>query len=105
MLVREAIEARLAEPELNEERGVRVRLPTSLQSDRTGVRTAMLRRLATSRLFAIGDRAGVLRTAQKRSGRPFRLDVRQRVIVKAWCLGMPAGARAEPRRWRSMWRI
>src|SRR5690606_17749578 len=33
--------------------------------------------------FAIGDKAGVLRAAQKRSGRPFRVDVRQRVIVKA----------------------
>jgi type IV secretory pathway VirD2 relaxase len=43
----------------------------------------MLRRLAASRQFAAGDRAGVLRSAQARSGRPFRLDVRQRVIVKA----------------------
>jgi type IV secretory pathway VirD2 relaxase len=60
-----------------------VRLPTSLKSDRTGVRTLMLQRLAASRLFATGDRAGVLRSAQKRSGRAFRLDVRQRVIVKA----------------------
>jgi type IV secretory pathway VirD2 relaxase len=83
MLVRNAIQARLAEPEIAGERSVRGRLPTSLKSDRTGVRTAMLRRLATSRLFAIGDRAGVLRSAQKRSGRSFRLDVRQRVVVKA----------------------
>lgn len=43
----------------------------------------MLRRLAASRLFAYGDRAGVLSAAQRRSGRPFRLDVSQRVIVKA----------------------
>jgi type IV secretory pathway VirD2 relaxase len=43
----------------------------------------MFQRLAASRLFAHGDRAGVLRTAQARSGRPFRMDVRQRVIVKA----------------------
>ncbi|MEQ7154087.1 DUF3363 domain-containing protein [Brevundimonas aurifodinae] len=43
----------------------------------------MFQRLAASRLFAYGDRAGVLRTAQKRSGRAFRLDVRQKVIVKA----------------------
>jgi type IV secretory pathway VirD2 relaxase len=34
-------------------------------------------------MFAYGDRAGVLSAAQRRSGRPFRLDVRQRVIVKA----------------------
>ena len=43
----------------------------------------MLRRLAASRMFALGDRSGVLRAAQNRSGRVFRLDVRQRVIVKA----------------------
>jgi type IV secretory pathway VirD2 relaxase len=83
MLVRNAIQTRLAEPETAGARSVRGHLPSSLKSDRTGVRTAMLRRLAASRLFAIGDRAGVLRSAQKRSGRTFRLDVRQRVIVKA----------------------
>jgi type IV secretory pathway VirD2 relaxase len=43
----------------------------------------MLQRLAASRLFALGDRRGVLKAAQNRSGRAFRLDVRQRVIVKA----------------------
>lgn len=43
----------------------------------------MYQRLAASRLFAYGDRSGCLRAAQNRSGRPFRLDVRQRVIVKA----------------------
>ncbi|HET6970836.1 MAG TPA: DUF3363 domain-containing protein [Phenylobacterium sp.] len=47
-----------------------------------GVRVALMQRLAASRSFAIGDKAGVLKTAQKRSGRAFRLDVRQRVIVK-----------------------
>jgi type IV secretory pathway VirD2 relaxase len=83
MLVREAIRVRLPDPEPGEEQAVRVRLPTSLKSDRTRVRIAMLQRLAASRLFAIGDRAGVLRSAQARSGRAFRLDVRQRVIVKA----------------------
>ncbi|WP_156467227.1 DUF3363 domain-containing protein [Phenylobacterium sp. CCH12-B4] len=43
----------------------------------------MMQRLAASRLFAFGDRSGVLSAAQRRSGRAFRLDVRQRVIVKA----------------------
>jgi len=43
----------------------------------------MFVRLAASRTFALGDRSGVLRAAQNRSGRAFRLDVRQRVIVKA----------------------
>lgn len=59
-----------------------VRLPHALKTDR-GVRTAMFRRLSASRIFAFGDRAGVLKHAQSRSGRAFRLDVRQRVIVKA----------------------
>ena len=83
MLVRQAIQARLSDAEPGEDRTGNVRLPRSLKADRTRVRTLMLQRLAASRLFAIGDRAGVLRTAQKRSGRAFRLDVRQRVIVKA----------------------
>jgi type IV secretory pathway VirD2 relaxase len=83
MLMREAIQARLGEPQSDDDRSIRVRLPTSLKSDRTGVRTQLLQRLAASRLFAIGDRAGVLKSAQKRSGRGFRLDVRQRVVVKA----------------------
>ncbi|MDM8354275.1 DUF3363 domain-containing protein [Brevundimonas diminuta] len=43
----------------------------------------MMKRLASSRMFALGDRSGVLRAAQNRSGRPFRLDIRQRVVVKA----------------------
>jgi type IV secretory pathway VirD2 relaxase len=34
-------------------------------------------------MFALGDRSGALRSAQSRSGRSFRLDVRQRVVVKA----------------------
>lgn len=83
MLVREAIHVRLSEPLPDEDRAGRIRLPKSLKRDRTSVRTALFQRLAASRLFARGDRAGVLRTAQARSGRPFRLDVRQRVIVKA----------------------
>ncbi len=83
MLTRDAIHARLSG--LADEPAKRpvARLPTRLKADRFPVRTAMLQRLAASRLFAYGDRAGVLRSAQKRSGRPFRLDVRQRVIVKA----------------------
>ena len=83
MLVREALQVRLSSPDPGEDRAGRVRLPTSLKADRNPVRTQMLQRLAASRLFAIGDRAGVLRSAQGRSGRAFRLDVRQRVIVKA----------------------
>lgn len=83
MLVRDALEVRIAAAPGDDDRAGRVRLPKSLKSDRTRVRTAMMQRLAASRLFAIGDRAGVLRSAQARSGRAFRLDVRQRVIVKA----------------------
>ncbi|MBA4793652.1 MAG: relaxase/mobilization nuclease domain-containing protein [Phenylobacterium sp.] len=83
MLVRQAIEARLSGANGREEEGPRVRLPRSMKRDRQGVRTALYQRLAASRLFALGDRSGVLKAAQGRSGRAFRLDVRQRVIVKA----------------------
>lgn len=65
------------------ERSPAVRLPLRLKTERDPVRTGMMKRLASSRMFALGDRSGVLRAAQNRSGRPFRLDVRQRVIVKA----------------------
>jgi len=61
---------------------VEVGLPRSLRLDRSSVRAALFQRLAGSRLFALGDRAGVLRTAERRSGRSFRLDVHQRVVVK-----------------------
>ncbi len=83
MLARDAIEVRLSKSPDEAPRGRIGRLPTRLKADRFPVRTAMLQRLAASRFFAFGDRAGVLRTAQARSGRAFRLDVRQRVIVKA----------------------
>lgn len=82
MLVREAIQARLSSPSDMPRVRRFARLPTRLKSDQGLARTVMLQRLAASRLFALGDRAGVLRTAQRRSGRPFRLDIRQRVIVK-----------------------
>jgi type IV secretory pathway VirD2 relaxase len=83
MLVREALTARLSASKASEDRAGRASLPRSLKSDRIGTRTLMLQRLAASRLFALGDRRGVLKAAQNRSGRAFRLDVRQRVIVKA----------------------
>lgn len=83
MLIREAIDARLSGPERGEGETLRVRLPSTLKGDKTGVRVAMMQRLAASRLFAHGDRSGILRAAANRSGRAFRLDVRQRVIVKA----------------------
>ncbi|MEH6665817.1 MAG: type VI secretion protein, partial [Brevundimonas sp.] len=81
MLVRDAVELRLSGPDREE--GAGARLPLRLKTDPSPVRTGMMKRLAASRLFALGDRSGVLRAAQNRSGRPFRLDVRQRVIVKA----------------------
>lgn len=83
MLARDAIEARLSQPSADGSNRRIARLPTRLKADRFPVRTAMLQRLAASRLFALGDRAGVLRAAHARSGRAFRLDIRQRVIVKA----------------------
>lgn len=83
MQVRTAIEVRLAQASKDDVSTLRVRLPQKMTSDKTSVRIAMFQRLAASRLFAYGDRAGCLRAAQNRSGRPFRLDVRQRVTVKA----------------------
>ncbi|MBD3835406.1 MAG: relaxase/mobilization nuclease domain-containing protein [Brevundimonas sp.] len=83
MQVRTAIEVRLAQASEDDVSTLKVRLPQRLKSDKTSVRIAMFQRLAASRLFAYGDRAGCLRAAQNRSGRPFRLDVRQRVTVKA----------------------
>lgn len=82
MSVRSAIEARLAgQDQPGEQRPVH--LPTFVKSDRVNVRTSMFQRLAASRLVARGDRAGALKAAHKRSGRTFRVDVRQKVIVKA----------------------
>lgn len=83
MQVRTAIEVRLAAAAREDVSALHVSLTQRLKSDNTSVRVAMFQRLAASRLFVYGDRAGCLRAAQKRSGRVFRLDVRQRVTVKA----------------------
>lgn len=83
MLIREAIETRVSIGAVGDAEGVQVRLPLSLKTDRAPVRVGMYQRLSASRQFALGYRSGVLRTAQGRSGRAFRIDVRQRVIVKA----------------------
>ncbi|WP_293374553.1 DUF3363 domain-containing protein [Phenylobacterium sp. SCN 70-31] len=83
MLARDAIRVRLSGSSDPEPPRRLARLPNRLKADKAPARTAILQRLAASRLFAFGDRAGVLRSAQARSGRAFRLDVRQRVIVKA----------------------
>lgn len=83
MLIREAIQSRVSMGSPTDLEAIQVRLPLSLRTERMTVRTGMMKRLVCSRHFANGDRAGVLRAAQNRSGRAFRLDVRQRVIVKA----------------------
>lgn len=83
MLIRAAIENRMSKGPASDAETPHVRLPLSLKTERMSARTGMLKRLASSRAFALGDRAGVLRAAQRRSGSAFRLDVRQRVIVKA----------------------
>lgn len=83
MLVRERFEELLAQAPHPDADGLRVQLPERLKRDQCDVRTAIFIRLAASRNFALGDRAGALRAAQNRSGRAFQLDVRQRVIVKA----------------------
>lgn len=83
MLVRDAMATRMSAcgggaPEAGE-----AALPLRLKTERMNVRNGLMKRLASSRAFALGDRSGVLRAARNRSGRAFRLDVRQRVIVKA----------------------
>lgn len=83
MSVHQAIQSRLSRSGGVEETPVDVRLPRRLRTDRDPVRLGMMKRLASSRMFALGNRSGVLRAAQNRSGRALRLDVRQRVIVKA----------------------
>ena len=83
MLLREAIQSRLSTPSSPPADNVQVALPLRLKTERMNVKNGMLKRLASSRAFALGDRSGVLKAAQNRSGRAFRLDVRQRVIVKA----------------------
>ena len=83
MLIREAIQSRIAAGHEHGPEDIRVHLPLALKTERMTVRNGMMKRLASSRAFALGDRSGVLRAAQNRSGRAFRLDLRQRVIVKA----------------------
>lgn len=83
MLVREMLRARTDTPRRDEVTDRLARLPHALPREGGGARTAILQRLSASRTFFLGQRAGALRSAQAQSGRPFRLDVRQRVIVKA----------------------
>jgi type IV secretory pathway VirD2 relaxase len=83
MLIREAIQSRVSLGSARDPEAIRLSLPLSIKTERMNVKNGMLKRLASSRAFALGDRSGVLRAAQGRSGRAFRLDVRQRVIVKA----------------------
>lgn len=83
MLLREAIGSRLSTGSCEGRGDLQVALPLRLRTERMNVRNGMLKRLASSRAFALGDWSGVLKAAQNRSGRAFRLDVRQRVIVKA----------------------
>lgn len=83
MLVRDAIAERLPSAPPDENGAGRATLPRYLKGEQTGARLVVLRRLSATRLYALGDKAGVLSAASRRSGRAFRLDVRQRVIVKA----------------------
>ncbi|MES2895507.1 MAG: DUF3363 domain-containing protein [Pseudomonadota bacterium] len=83
MLVRDGIESRVDAHEGSGLEAGRLGLPRTVKTEGANVRTGLFRRLAASRHFALGDRSGVLSAAQRRSGRTFRLDVRQRVVVKA----------------------
>jgi type IV secretory pathway VirD2 relaxase len=84
MLVQDLLDDRLTSTSGREAREAgSIRLPQTLKRDSASARIGLLQRLAASRLFAHGNRSGVLKSAQTRSGRSFRLDVRQSVIVKA----------------------
>lgn len=81
MLVREQIVARMDRAPSGEAGAGKpeLRLPEALKPAREDARGGILRRLAASRRFALGDRA-----SGPRSGAPrVRLDLSQRVIVKA----------------------
>lgn len=82
MLVRDALQARRA-ARSDDVQDTFASLPEAFRRDPGGARAGMLRRLSASRVFSVGQRAGALKSAQRRSGRPFWLDLRQRVIVKA----------------------
>lgn len=82
MTLRSAIDARIAISPSPAEDELQVKLAARLKRDGS-VRASVLKRLSASMRFSYGARAGALRTAASRSGRAFRLDVRQRVIVKA----------------------
>ena len=82
MSVRGAIELRQASLSSSSDATIEVWLPTHLKRD-VGVRASMLKRLSSTMRFSHGARTGALKTAARRSGSAFRLDVRQRVIVKA----------------------
>lgn len=82
MLVRDAIRSRLAASTRAGEDGLpALRLPGALKRDPAGARMGMLARLSASKTFALGRRAGALKAGPRDAG--FRLDLRQRVIVKA----------------------
>lgn len=94
MLLRDAIQSRLSGHDGSVRDGPQPALPHRLKTERMNVKNGMLKRLASSRAFTLGNRCGVLKAAQNRSGRAFRLDVRQRVIVKA-LVSRHTGAAAE----------
>lgn len=83
MLIRDEIDGRVSAGSGQAADPLRLGLPLSLKTERMNVKNGMLKRLASSRAFALGNRSGVLKAAQNRSGRAFRLDIRQRVVVKA----------------------
>ncbi|QBQ47312.1 DUF3363 domain-containing protein [Brevundimonas naejangsanensis] len=88
MTVRGAVEARLVSLAAERPDGPEPRLPTSFRPD-APVRAALLRRLFASPRVGLGTKAG----SARRSAVGFRLDTRQRVIVKA-LVSRHCGARA-----------
>ena len=82
MSVRGAMQGRMSDLIGPPDDELDVRLAVALKRDGS-VRTSMLKRLSSSMRFSYGARAGVLKSAARRSGSAFRVDVRQRVMVKA----------------------
>jgi hypothetical protein len=71
MLVRDAMATRMSAGGGGASEAGEASLPLRLKTERMNVRNGLMKRLASSRAFALGDRSGVLRAAQNRSGGPF----------------------------------
>ena len=60
MLIRNEIDGRVSAGSGQAADAVRIGLPLSLKTERMNVKNGMLKRLASSKAFALGNRSGVL---------------------------------------------